>query len=403
MSKTSRQKTIHDYIQAHQEDFKNLAIDIHQHPETSNHEYYAQKVLTKQLEADGFEVVRDVAGHPTGFTATYKTNQPGPTVAFLAEYDALADAGHACGHNLYGNYSLLAATALKSVIDELGGEIRVYGTPGEEGGENGSAKGSFVREGFFSDVDVALSAHPGVKYQRSTTLLANDPVDIEFFGKTSHAAAAPEQGISALTPLIQTFVGIDNIRIHLPKDVSIHGVILDGGQAANVIPDYARGRFYLRAKTRPTLNAAKERVENIVKAAALATGTDYRFELFQNAVDNMILTPSFDDLFFDHVKALGIPDKDIDLDQPKSLGSSDVGNVSQVIPTIQPNISISDQEMAGHSPEFRAAACSQKGLDSIPLAAELLARTALDLYEDNDLLTKIKADYEQSKAEIGEE
>lgn len=394
---SERQQHIQDYIRQHLKTYQDLALAIHERPETSNHEYFAQQVLSDQLEADGFTVVRDVAGHPTGFAARYKTGKPGPTVAFLAEFDALADVGHACGHNLYGNYALLAATALKQVIDSLGGEIRVYGTPGEEGGENGSAKGSFVRDRYFDDVDVALSAHPGFKFQRTSTLLANDPVDIEFFGKTSHAAAAPEKGVSALTPLIQTFVGIDQLRLHLPKDVSIHGVILDGGEAANVIPDYTRGRFYLRAATRETLNEVKEKVENIVKGAALATGTTYRFGLFQNAVDNMILTPAFDDLFFKHVAALGIPVEDINQGEIGGLGSSDVGNVSQVIPTIQPNVSISDTYIAGHSIEFREAARSDKGLASIGIAAELLARTALDLFEKEDLLAEIKADYEKNK------
>lgn len=141
--------------------YRQIALDIHAHPETSNHEYFACNLLSEQLKTEGFAVTTDVAGHPTGFTAVYKAQKPGPVLVFLAEYDALAGLGHGCGHNLFGATSLLAAVCLKQVIDEVGGEVRVYGTPGEEGGENGSAKGSFVREGFFKDVDAALCVHPG--------------------------------------------------------------------------------------------------------------------------------------------------------------------------------------------------------------------------------------------------
>lgn len=388
-------EAIQGYIQQQLATYQALALDIHDHPEVSNYEFHAQAVLSEQLEKEGFSVVRDVAGHRTGFDARYSSNKPGPVIAFLAEYDALAGIGHACGHNLFGNYSLLAAAALKQVIDEVGGELRVYGTPGEEGGENGSAKGSFVREGFFEDVDVALCAHPGYKYTRTLRFLANDPVDIKFYGKASHAAGAPEDGISALDALIQVYNSINASRLYFPKDVNIHGIITHGGTAANVIPEFASARFYLRASNRKTLNTVYEKVENIVRAAALSTGCTYEFGLFQNAVDDVIPTPLFDDVFFEQIEALGIPQEEIDLTPQRALGSSDVGNVSQVIPTIQPTVSISDDYIAGHSEEFKAAARSQKGLNSIGITAELLARTALEVILKPDLLSAIKAEHQQ--------
>jgi len=179
----------------------------------------------------------------------------------------------------------------------------------------------------------------------------------------------------------------------LPKDVNIHGIITDGGVAANVIPEYAAGRFYLRAKNRQTLNAVYQKVENIVKGAALSTGTSYEFGLFQNSVDDVIVTPSFDALFFRHADVAGVPDEEIETKEQTSLGSSDVGNVSHVIPTIQPTVSISDEYIAGHSEEFKAAR-SEKGLASIAIAAELLANTALDLFEKPELLDKIKQEHQ---------
>lgn len=381
-------------IQQRLTEYQALALDIHDHPEVSNYEFYSSEALIKQLEKEGFSVTKDVAGHRTGFDARYASGKPGPTIAFLAEFDALPGIGHACGHNLFGTYSVLAASVLRERIAEIGGEIRVYGTPGEEGGENGSAKGSFVREGFFEDVDAALCVHPAYRYGKTTESLANDPVDIKFHGVASHAAAAPEKGVNALEALLQVFNGINALRLQLPKDVNIHGIITDGGVAANVIPEYAAGRFYLRAKNRQTLNEVYQKVENIVKGAALSTGTSYEFGLFQNSVDDVIVTPSFDALFFSHANAAGVPDQEIETKEQTSLGSSDVGNVSHVIPTIQPTVSISDEYIAGHSEEFKAAARSEKGLASIAIAAELLANTALDLFEKPELLDKIKQEHQ---------
>ncbi|WHA08548.1 M20 family metallopeptidase [Enterococcus montenegrensis] len=398
MPTTTRKQHIEEFIATNLPTYQELALDIHNHPEVSNYEFYSSDVLIRQLEEEGFSVKKDVAGHRTGFDARFRTGKPGPVIVFLAEFDALPGIGHACGHNLFGTYSVLAASALKDLIADFGGEIRVYGTPGEEGGENGSAKGSFVRDGFFADVDAALCVHPAYHYGKMTASLANDPVDIKFYGRASHAAGAPEKGISALEALLQVFNGINGLRLYLPKDVNIHGIITDGGLAANVIPEYAAGRFYLRAKNRSTLNEVYQKVENVVKAAALATGARYEFGLFQNSVDDVIVTPSFDELFFNHLAQLNIPTEEIETEIRTSLGSSDVGNVSQVVPTIQPTVSISDDYIAGHSEEFKAAAKSEKGLASIAIAAQLLAQTALDLFEQPELLAKIKDDHKASLA-----
>lgn len=397
MTRAEQSAIIKNYIKKQLPIYKDLALDIHAHPEVSNYEVYSSDVLINQLKKEGFDVTKDVAGHHTGFDARYKSKKDGPTLAFLAEYDALPSIGHACGHNLFGNYSALAASALKQVVDEVGGEIRVYGTPGEEGGENGSAKGSFVREGFFDDVDAALCVHPAHKYGKTALGLANDPVDVEFFGIASHAAAAPDKGVNALEALIQVFNGINALRLHLPKDVNIHGIITNGGVAANVVPEYASGRFYLRASNRATLDDVYKKVENVIKGAALATGTDYKFGLFQNGVDDIIVTPAFDEVFVSHFEKIGIPEEEVYSGERQNLGSSDVGNVSQVIPTIQPTVSISNEYIAGHSEEFREAAKSEKGLDSIGIAAELLAETALDLLLDEELLNKIKEEHKEQK------
>jgi amidohydrolase len=389
---------IASYIDRHGDIYKQIALDIHGKPEVSNYEFFACERLSKQLSDVGFDVTVDVAGHRTGFSASYKSKsgKTTPVLVFLAEYDALAGLGHGCGHNLFGATSILAAAALRQVIDQTGGEIRVYGTPGEEGGENGSAKGSFVREGFFKDVDAALCVHPAAEKHRLTDKsLGCAPVDIEFWGKAAHAAGAPEKGINALDALIQVYNSINALRQHLTSDVRIHGIITNGGQAPNTVPDYAAAKFYFRAAKASTLEEVYRKVERIVEGAALATGAKGRLQPYQNRVENTVPTPSFDILYEKNLAFFGekiAPEEDTQ-GKPKPMGSTDVGNVSQVIPVIQPGIAISDIEIAGHSEEFKAAACSEKGLASILLGAKALAYTALDLLEDAELLERIKREH----------
>jgi amidohydrolase len=391
----SKKEKIAAFIDAAFEDYKQIALDIHAKPETSNHEYFACKRLSEKLAAEGFSVKVDVAGHPTGFSAVYKGGKASvPVIAFLAEYDALVGLGHGCGHNLYGATSSLAGAALKTLADELGFEVRVYGTPGEEGGENGSAKGSFVREGFFNDVDAALCAHPGIQKNRLTEVsLACAATDIEFHGKASHAAANPENGINALDGLIQVYNSLNALRQHLTSDVRIHGIITHGGDAPNIVPEYAAAHFYFRAAKKKTLDALLEKATRIVEGASLATGAKGSLKLTQNLVEDTIPTPLFDAQYQKNFESLG---GEILLPCKNPPGSStDVGNVSHVIPVIQPMICITDEAIAGHSLEMREASCSEQGLASIRLGAKALAFTALDLIEDSELLSRIKAEHKK--------
>ena len=388
----SRRERILAYAEAQWDIYRQLALDIHAQPEVSNYEFFACERLSNQLRVEGFDVRVDVAGHRTGFDARYKAQKPGPVIVFLAEYDALAGMGHACGHNLFGATSCLAAAALRQVIDEAGGEVRVYGTPGEEGGENGSAKGRFVREGFLKDVDAALCAHPTAERHLPTLAsLGCAPVDIEFWGKSAHAASAPEKGVNALDALILTYNGINALRQHLPKDAMIHGIITNGGSAPNIVPDYAAAKLYFRAATAPRLEAVYQKVARIVEGAAEMIGAKGRMQPYQNRVENTVLTPGFDAVYRKNLESLGET-----LCEPlptDSLGSTDVGNISQVVPTIQPMISITDVPTPGHSEGFRAAACAEKGLRSIALGAKALALTALDLIESPALLAAIREEH----------
>ena len=376
--------------------YREIALQIHGKPETSNHEYFACGVLSEQLKKEGFEVKVDVAGHPTGFTGVYKSGKPGPVLAFLAEYDALTSLGHGCGHNLFGATSLLAAASLKQVIDDIGGEIRVYGTPGEEGGENGSAKGSFVREGYFKDVDAALCVHPGSDHHELThPEIACAPIRIEFRGKAAHASSSPKDGINALDALVLVFNAIGLMRQQLPADVRVHGIVTKGGDAPNIIPDLTEGKFYVRAATVKRMMKVYHQLEDIVKGAALQTGCTGLLEPAQrNLIDNVVPTPSFDEVYRKNLVSLGETFED----KVFPLGSSDVGNVSQVIPVIQPMIRISETPVAGHSIEKREACRGETGLRSIALGAKALALTAMDLILDPELLDRIKEDHARAVA-----
>ncbi len=384
---------ISQFIDTNAKLYQDISLAIHAKPEVSDFEYFASQTLSEQLKKEGFEIELPAAGHRTGFAATYKSNKPGPTVVFLAEYDALAGLGHGCGHNVFGATSSLASAALKSIVDQIGGEVRVYGTPGEEGGQNGSAKGSFVKKGYLKDVDFALCTHPGSGSEDglSTRNYACAPVDIEFWGKPAHAAGCPQDGINALDAQILTYAAIGVLRQQLTDRIRIHGVIVEGGTAPNVIPEYTKAKYYIRAADIDTLHELYEKVENIVKGSALQTGCTSSMKLYQNLVENMVLTPALDAIYEKYITELGNTVKHVeDVVMP---GSSDVGNISQVVPTIQPHISITDVQIAGHSQDMVNASCSQKAMDAIVKGAKALAFTALELFENPEELTKVKKDH----------
>lgn len=384
---------ISQFIDTNAKIYQDISLAIHAKPEVSDFEYFASQTLSEQLKKEGFEIELPAAGHRTGFAATYKSNKPGPTVVFLAEYDALAGLGHGCGHNVFGATSSLAGAALKSIVDQIGGEVRVYGTPGEEGGQNGSAKGSFVKKGYLNNVDFALCTHPGSSPEDglSTRNYACAPVDIEFWGKPAHAAGCPQDGINALDAQILTYAAIGVLRQQLTDRIRIHGVIVEGGTAPNVIPEYTKAKYYIRAADIDTLHELYEKVENIVKGSALQTGCTSSMKLYQNLVENMVLTPSLDAIYEKYITELGNTVKHVeDVIMP---GSSDVGNISQVVPTIQPHISITDVQIAGHSQDMVNASCSQKEMDAIVKGAKALAFTALELFENPEELVKVKEDH----------
>lgn len=384
-----------DTIGKNKEVYINVSHKIHSNPEIGNEEYFACEILSNLLKENEFEVETNIAGHPTGFLAKKKSEfKQGPTIAFLAEYDALPGLGHACGHNIIGAASCAAAIALSCQLNHIGGEIRVYGCPSEEGGENGSAKGSFVKANLFDEVDACLIIHPSNETSVTRNSLAVDPVEFEFIGKPAHAAGCPEKGINALDGVIQLFNGINALRQHLTDDVRIHGIITHGGDAPNIVPAYAKARFYIRAKTRYTLDEVTKKIENIAKGAALATGATVNINFFQNKVDDFYIIKKFNDLFIDVMEELG---EKVNQELKEGIGSTDAGNVSNIIPTLHPYIKIGPKSLVGHTIEFRDAACSKEGDKSLIIGIKALSLVALNLFTDNKKLEDIKEEFRNNK------
>ncbi|MGD7046487.1 M20 family metallopeptidase [Jeotgalibacillus proteolyticus] len=392
VSTKSVKDLITSHIEAREAGYIQTSHSIHERPEIGNQEFFAQDLLTSHLISEGFEVEKAVAGHETSFYAVKSSNKPGPTIAFLAEYDALPGLGHACGHNIIGTASIAAANSVASVLDQIGGKVVVLGTPAEEGGPNGSAKGSFVKHGYLEDIDAAMMIHPSYQSGRTTTSLAVDPLDFEFIGKPAHAASSPQDGINALDGVLQLFNGINALRQHVQDDVRIHGIITHGGDAPNIVPEYAKARFYIRAASRSVLNDVTRKVRAIAEGAALATGASLNVIAFQNEVDNLIPTPLFDDVFEEAFSSLGGKYSE---DGRNGIGSTDAGNISHVVPTIHPYIQIGPKELVLHTDAFREAAKSKEGDRGLMIGAKALALTAFTLFTEGEKLKQIQQQFWQ--------
>ncbi len=368
-----------------------ISHQIHARPEIGNEEFFASRTLMDLLEDFGFTIERNISSYDTGFIATYAAEKDGPAIAYLAEYDALPGLGHACGHNVIGTTSCAAGIALKQVIDDVGGVVKIYGTPAEEGGVNGSAKAAYVKDGHFNGVDVALMVHPGADSYDTIPTLAVDVFEVEFFGKPAHASENPHDGINALDAMLQFYNGINAYRQQMLDTDRVHGVILEGGQAPNIIPEYTKARFFTRARSRHHLNDLTRRIKAIAEGAALQTGARMQFNFIQNGVDDFFINRQLDAVFRSFAESLGEKFSDDDF----GFGATDTGNVSQVVPTIHPHIKIGSSTLIGHTKAFCEAAISTKADEALILSAKALALTGLALLEDETLLNSIKAQHKE--------
>ncbi len=364
-----------------------VSHDIHAHPELAFAEFRSMAILADMAEMHGYQVDRGTAGLPTAFVATSPGTEPGPTVAFIAEYDALPGLGHACGHNIIGTAATGAALAVQAIRDQLPGTVQLIGTPAEEGG---GGKVIMVEHGVFDNVDAAMMIHPGTKAMTTRGTLASNKVDFEFFGKSSHAAAAPDMGINALDACILTFNNINALRQHLTDDVRIHGIITDGGQAVNVVPEYAAASFSVRAATSERSFEVLQQVIACAQAGALAAGAEVKTHHRMHYASR-IANPTMARLFAENITRLG--ETVIEPEPNERMGSSDMGNVSQYVPSIHPYVPIAELGTSGHTPAFAAAAISSWGDQALIRSAKAMAMTAVDLLTDSELMEAVGREF----------
>jgi len=370
---------------------------IHAHPEIGHQEVEASKRLAGMLETNGIPVEMGTAGMATAFKAELGDNKhERPRVAILAEYDALPGLGHGCGHNLIGTSAIGAGLALKEVVPELPGSIWVLGTPAEESAApNSGGKVHMVNAGIFNDVDAAIMFHPGT--ETAVTLdrsLAARGFEFYFHGRAAHAAGAPEEGINALDAVVLMYNAISVLRQQVRSDVRIHGIILSGGAAANIIPDYAAIRYRTRADDSEYLEEVVQRVVACAEGAARATGCKLEWNEYMPGYENTMPNKVLLELMTANLRSIGVT---VNNERRRSgRGSTDFGNVSRRVPGIEARIAITDVlETPGHSVEFREAAGSDQGRQAMLVAAKGLAMTAVDLLTNPDYLKKARAVFDE--------
>lgn len=360
-----------------------LAKEIHKKPELAFEEYFASQLLTSALEKYGFKIETGIAGLETAFRAVYQKGDSRPAIGLLAEYDALPEVGHGCGHNLIGPASIGAAIALSQ--SDIKGRIVVIGTPAEE---KGGGKVILAKKGIFNDLDAAMMVHPSNDTEVVKRSLAAIDVTVEYSGRPAHAAASPWKGINALDALIMAYNNISALRQQLRPDVRIHGIITNGGAAPNIIPAYTSGIFLVRALQMKDAKKVLKKVKECFAAAAKATGAKVKITVGENAYEAFRPNYPLSEAFRKNLLSLGIRLKKED--EYKELGSSDVGNVSQITPTLHPNLDICHKQIPHHTLEFMEMAGSGSGMKGMIVAAKAMAMTAADIILDKELLKRMK-------------
>jgi amidohydrolase len=365
-----------------------LSRRIHRNPEIKFEEHRASRWLSDAAKEAGFRVEKPIGGLDTAFRASYTGAGEGLTLAFLAEYDALPKLGHGCGHNLIGPASLGAALGMQTEMDDLPGSIQLIGTPGEEGG---GGKVILAEAGVFDQVDVAMMFHPSGKTILWKHALARRKLFVEFFGKAAHAAAFPEKGISALDATLLTFQNINALREHIVDSSRVHGIITHGGDAPNVVPDYSSCLFYVRAFDDAYCDELLEKVKNCARGAALVTGARVEMDI-QGAYKSLRPSMPLAQAFKRNLEALGWTFDEVN--PARGIGSTDMGDVSHITPSLHPYLSIGPRDLVGHSTEFAAAAASREGFEAMMTAAKGMAATAVDVLLQPELYDAIRADFD---------
>jgi amidohydrolase len=382
MDVAALKRRVNERVEARRALLDDLSLRIHAQPELAFEERHAADLLAGALAAEGIDVRRGVAGLDTAFVADF--GQGRPFVALLGEYDALPGVGHACGHNLMGTAAVGAFLALHDVADQLPGRVRLLGCPAEE---RGNGKNYLIRDGLFEEVDAALMYHPGDRDEIDPLMLALASLEVEFLGKAAHAAAEPHEGRNALDALLLGWTALSALRLTVRSDSRFHGIITDGGKAPNIIPDRAAARFMVRSPDNAYLSVLQRRVIACFEGAAQQTGCELRYA-WTDTCDLVSTNRPLAEAFSANARSLG---RAMNTRRPGDThGSTDMGNVTSIVPGIHPFLAITDGPVAGHSTEFAAAAATPQAHETMRFAAKALAMTAIDALTDAYLVQKAK-------------
>lgn len=380
-------------IGAAEPEIRRLSRVIHQHPELAYEETAAHDALTGFLEARGFSVERSAYGLATAFEARAGSGKP--AIAILCEYDALPGIGHACGHNLIAAAGVAAAVGAKAALEDRQGTIVVLGTPAEE---RGGGKVDLINAGAFGGIDVAMMVHPiggsnvapGVAATRWLPT-AIHALNVCFLGKNAHAGAAPWEGVNALDAFVVAYNAIAVLRQQMPLTARVHGIVTKGGEAPNVIPDRVEARFFIRESSMATLQALEPRILACFEGAATATGCRLEYEWEGNPYSDMLISTPLIQAYERHAVEAGLQ---VHSQPLHAGGSTDMGNVSYVVPSIHPMFGIATAD-SNHTPGFAEGAGRPAAEDVMLKAAMAMARTAFDVATDPELLRSARQEFRE--------
>lgn len=392
---TDAKRRMNGFIDSLKPELSAMSDDIFDHPEVGLTEKHASALLTDWLEKRGFAVERGVGGLETAFRAVWHNGCGGARIGLLCEYDALPHLGHACGHQMQGPCILAAAAALKNSGIEAPFSVVVYGTPAEE---TEGGKILMIRHGdCFKDIDVALMMHGSGETTTDVKSMALTKFSVTYRGRASHAAIKPELGRSSLDAMSLAFHGVECLREHVKDDTRIHYNITDGGgTGANTVPSLTRAEFYVRSYNRAYLESVIERFLKVLKGAAMMTETELEVERRKD-VDNKIPALKLNDLIMENARAVGAP-----VIRPPRLktGSTDLGNVMQLMPGSCIRVAFVPEGSASHSQAYLDAGKTESAHSAIVTGAQVLAGTAADLIVTPGLLDGIKEEFKTRKTQL---
>lgn len=377
---TEKDQAVHR-VEAYRELLLNISDYIFQHPEMGFQEYKAAAYLSNIMETHGFRVTRNIADLPTSFHASCGAGKP--RIGLLVEYDAVSPAlGHACGHHLIAASSTIASIILSEVAGKTGGTIEVFGTPAEE---EGGGKIYMAESGAFDGMDAVFYIHPSYNTRIGGRSLATRIVEIEAEGRAAHSARAPYAGHNATNALIHIFQMIDSLRQQFPEGVKTNGVIQEGGQYPSSINDYAKGRVQVFSKHPEDVEAVTRTIERIAEGIGIATSTTCRTKagpVYAPRVPNLPLAQAMEN----NMRKLGL---DVESMPEQEQGYTDVGNVSEVAPTVQGYITLNAGRISNHTPEFARIAGGEKGREAMLNATRILVMTGVDLLMNPSLTAQV--------------